>query len=186
MGRRTSSVCCSKFPFVLLLLLWGHTTYVPNLLSAGVTWHWEDFFTWTDRQHERSLSLLSLGPAEHVTGSSRWTENNADGALGTFQGLYHTFIQEEFTAQAVQYNVYLCSILTVYTDLVRRTQCAEERERVNSSEEKDVTQLGAPAPLSNSCVLTAYYSLATMYTRWWLKYCTFSRQNLDSSLWAMA
>ena len=74
------------------------------------------FFTWTERQHERSLSLLSLGPAEHVTGSSRWTENNADGALGTFQRLYHTFIQEEFTAQAVLYNVYLCSVLTVYTD----------------------------------------------------------------------
>ena len=36
-------------------------------------------------QHQRPLSLLSLGPAEHVTGSPGWTENNADGAQGTFQ-----------------------------------------------------------------------------------------------------
>ena len=63
------------------------------------------------------------------------------------------------------HGAWLSLVLTVYTDLARRAQCASERERErererggNSSEEKGVTQLGAPAPLSHSSTLTLFHS----------------------------
>ena len=89
-------------------------------------------------QHQKPLSLLSLDPAEHVTsvrGSPRWTENNADDTLNP-------------VVVSIQYKVH-------YTYLARRTQCAREGD---SSEEKELTQLTAPVPLSHSSTLTAYHT----------------------------